>query len=295
MKLMIFGANGQVGRALRSAEWPVGVEFVALDLPETDLSIAGVARTAIENARPDFVINSAAYTAVDLAESEPELANQLNACAPGEMAQACADLSIPILHYSTDYVFDGKHSSPYREDDPVNPVSVYGITKEAGECEIRQANAQHIILRSQWIYDAASKNFLNTMLQLGRDRDEISVVDDQYGSPTSAEMVASATARIVTKIMKSQSVDWGTYHFCAAGEATWYDFACAIFELAQPMLGKRVNVASIQTSDYPTPASRPAYSVMNCDKIRDRFGIAQPAWKDGLAKVMNDVMKKEVQ
>ena len=227
------------------------------------------------------MVNCAAYTAVDKAETEQEAAYLINAEAPALIAGLCGEHDIPFLHISTDYVFGQSLGRPWREDDPVDPPNVYGLSKQAGEAGVRDANPRHLILRTAWVYDSEGSNFVRTMLRLGATRDELRVVGDQHGGPTAAEDIALAILAMTDAASKPDFSQWGTYHFTGAPATTWYDFAAAIFEgHATPKLTR------IATSDYPTPAARPAYSVLDCRKIETVFGIAQPDWRMSLAKVL---------
>ena len=285
MRILLFGANGQVGTELRAIDWGDDM-LIALGRDQADLSTPGSAASAIESEKPDLVINASAYTAVDLAESEPELAMAVNGAAPGEMAQACAKQNIPLIHISTDYVFDGRKAGAYIEDDPVNPMGAYGRSKEAGERAVRKTLDRHIILRTAWVFSAHGQNFVKTMLRLGAERDELGIIDDQRGCPSAAAAIAEAIEVIARRIVASEEVPWGTYHFCGAGETTWFGFAQAIFETAERHLEKQPFVKPITTDEYPLPAKRPANSVLDCAKIETAFGIRMQPWRDRLADVI---------
>lgn len=292
MKLLLLGGNGQVGRELRRALPALGELVVAtregangdavadFDAPESLPAL--IARIA-----PDVVVNAAAYTAVDRAESEPDAAFRVNALAPGAIAQACATLDALLLHYSTDYVFDGSASRPYREDDATAPLGVYGASKLAGEDAVRASGARHAILRTAWVYAAHGTNFLHTMLRLAREREELRVVADQRGAPTPAAWIADASARIVSHGVPAP----GTWHLVASGETSWHGFAQAIMDeaLAAGLLRRVPRVLPIATAEYPTPARRPAYSVLDTAKLHRDFGIAPPAWRDGLRAVVGEL------
>lgn len=299
MHILLFGATGQVGGELRSLDWDFPAELTAPGRHESDLAVSGAAVDAIHAIGPDLVINASAYTAVDRAESEPAKAMAVNGEAPGEMAGACAELSIPLIHISTDFVFDGTQTGPYSEGDRVNPLGVYGRTKESGERAVRAALDRHIILRTAWVFSAHGQNFVKTMLRLGAERDELGVVDDQRGCPTSAAAIAGAVAIIAKRFAGDVNIPWGTYHFCGLGDTTWYGFAKAIFDLAAPHMPRRPYLKPIATADYPTPARRPANSVLACAKIEASFGIVPGPWREGLAAVIERLysrknLKKEV-
>lgn len=292
MKLLLLGGNGQVGRELRRALPALG-EVVVATRAGADAELAAdfdapdALGELVRRIVPDVVVNAAAYTAVDRAESEPDAAFRVNALAPEAIARACAASDALLLHYSTDYVFDGSVSRPYREDDATAPLGVYGASKLAGEEAIRASGARHAILRTAWVYAAHGKNFLHTMLRLARERDELRVVGDQIGAPTPAAWIADASARIVAHGVPAS----GTWHLVAAGETSWYGFAGAIMDeaLAAGLLARRPRVLPINTAEYPTPARRPAYSVLDTARLRRDFGIAVPDWRDGLHAVMGEL------
>jgi len=288
MRILVFGANGQVGTELRAIDWGNDT-LIALGRDQADLSVAGDAASAIDKEKPDLVINASAYTAVDQAENEPELAMAVNGAAPGEMAQACVKRNIPLIHISTDYVFDGSKSGAYVEDDPVNPMGAYGRSKEAGERAVREILDRHIILRTAWVFSAHGQNFVKTMLRLGAERDELGIIDDQHGCPSAAAEIAGAIEVIARRITAGEDISWGTYHFCGAGETTWFGLAKAIFKMAGPQMTKQPMVKPITTDDYPLPAKRPANSVLDCTKIEVTFGIQPQPWRDGLADVIDRI------
>jgi dTDP-4-dehydrorhamnose reductase len=239
----------------------------------------------IDAVAPDVVVNAAAYTAVDRAEGDPAAAFRVNAEAPGEIAAACAARNAWLVHYSTDYVFDGSGTRPYREDDPVAPLGVYGASKLAGERAVQASGARHLIFRTAWVYAAHGHNFLRTMLRLAAERDELRVVDDQVGAPTTAGLIAEITARILAR----GPVHSGLWHLVAEGQASWRAFAEAIFAGAHErgLLQRIPGVVPIATSDYPTPARRPAYSVLDTSRLQQDFGIRPAAWQDGLGSVLD--------
>lgn len=278
--VLVFGANGQVGSALSNKRSSV----TAFGRDQVDLATSGAAAQAILDLKPDFVINAAAYTAVDKAESEPQLAELINSKAPEEMAAACQQINSCMIHYSTDYVFDGNGSRPYREDDRTDPLGVYGRTKLDGERGVIKNLDRHLILRTAWVYDSTGKNFVNTMLRLGLDpeRKELTVVADQRGTPTFANDLASATLQIVDRISDRGDVEWGVFHVTGSGETTWHGFAEKIFELTETA----VKAVPITTADYPTPAPRPAYSVLDNDRLRRVFDIQMPQWQDALCRCL---------
>ena len=292
MKLLVFGAAGQVGHDLCRRKWPDGYEITGLGREAVDIAEREAVVAAVARERPDIVVNAAAYTAVDRAEIEPEAAAAANCAGPANLAAACRDAGMPLIHLSTDYVFDGTKSGAYREDDPVNPLGVYGASKEAGERAVRAALPEHVILRTAWVYSAHGHNFVRTMLRLGAERPVLRVVADQQGSPTSAADIAAAIAQVAQRIAAG-GASWGTYHFTGAGVVTWHGFAEAIFELAsqhraferRPM----PRVEAITTADYPTPARRPANSVLDCNRIGEACGIVPRPWRTALAEVIREI------
>ena len=287
-KILIFGANGQLGRALARTAWPVPAELVLLDRAAADLAVPGEVASAIAVSRPDLVINAAAFTAVDRAESERELTFAINAAAPGEMAQATQELGVPLVHVSTDYVFDGTKPVPYNEDDTIAPLGVYGSSKADGEAAVRAANPRHLVLRTSWVYSDQGQNFVRTMLRLGAQREELKVVSDQTGAPTAAADLAAAIARLTPALLAGEA-PWGTYHLTGAGETSWHGFAEAIFADMAQRRGKRPRLLPIPTSAYPTPALRPANSRLDNSRFRASFGFGLPAWQTSLAAVLTSL------
>jgi dTDP-4-dehydrorhamnose reductase len=282
--IAIIGASGQVARALAVASGERGIAAAVAGRPHVDLTDETSVKAFLETAAPSLVINAAAYTAVDKAESDEAAAFALNAEGPARLAQWCAERDVPLIHISTDFVFDGRKATPYREDDACRPLSAYGRTKAAGEDAIRAALDQHIIVRTAWVYSADGNNFLKTMLRLGAQRDVVRVVADQTGTPTSAEDIARALLDIALAIERQPGIaPWGTYHFVAGGETTWHGFAKEIFAQAAALGLKTPELQAITTADYPLPAVRPAFSVLDTAKIRETFGVTIPAWQTGVA------------
>ncbi|MBA3920739.1 MAG: dTDP-4-dehydrorhamnose reductase [Nostocaceae cyanobacterium] len=288
-KILLIGCHGQLGKELQQMLPSTGV--VALARPTIDLAQPDTLRQVIDEIQPQVIVNAAAYTAVDKAESEIELATAINATAPGILAEQTQKLGGFLIHISTDYVFDGSQSHPYSETDPTNPLSVYGQTKLAGEEAIRKNCPNHLILRTAWVYGIHGKgNFVKTMLRLGSEREEIRVVADQIGSPTYAQDLAQAIAHLLP--LSTPEIA-GTYHYTNSGVTSWYDFAIAIFEEAQ-QLGfplKVQRVIPITTLEYPTPAHRPAYSVLSSEKISLILGTNPPHWRQGLQQMLKDLFK----
>ena len=287
-RVLVTGAAGQVGGCLKRR--PEGLDLVPVDVAEMDLASGEAINAALDALQPDLIVSCAAYTAVDQAEKEPELAFAVNAAAPGVMARWCAAHGRPLIHMSTDYVFPGNGTRPYREDDPVGPVSVYGASKEAGERAVREACPRHIIFRTAWVYAAEGKNFVRTMLRLGAEKPALGVVADQSGCPTAAHSIAGALIRMVKTVSAGREDLWGTYHYVDAGETTWHGFAEAIFDIAAPRWGRRPEVARLTTDQYPTPARRPAYSVLDTTRIRAAFGLTPAPWQDNLRQVMAEIL-----
>ncbi len=285
--ILIIGSTGQLGQELQQILAPQS-NLIAVGRGQIDLSQPDKMRWSIEEIQPQLIINAAAYTAVDKAESEPELAKTINATAPGIIAQVAQKLGAFLIHVSTDYVFDGSQSFPYRETDKTNPLGVYGQTKLAGEQAIRLNCENHLIIRTAWVYGSKGKsNFVKTMLKLGAEREEIRVVADQIGSPTWARDLASAIAITIPQLTPEIA---GTYHYTNSGVASWHDFAVAIFEEAKgikyPLKIERV--IPITTADYPTPAERPAYSVLACEKISKVLETPRPHWRQALRKMLTE-------
>ncbi|MBW4613038.1 MAG: dTDP-4-dehydrorhamnose reductase [Desmonostoc vinosum HA7617-LM4] len=286
--ILLIGSNGQVGQELQKILTPYG-NLISVARPTIDLTQPDTLRSVINRHQPQIIINAAAYTAVDKAESEPELATAINATAPLILAQQAQKLGAFLIHISTDYVFDGKAYTPYQETDDTNPLSVYGKTKLAGELAIQETCTHHLILRTAWVYGIFGKsNFVKTMLRVGAERQEIRVVADQIGSPTWAKDIANAIAQLIPQLTLEIS---GIYHYTNSGVASWYDFAVTIFEEAQ-QLGlplKIERIVPITTAQYPTPASRPAYSVLAREKISALLATYPPHWRERLRQMLSDL------
>ena len=285
MKILLAGGSGQLAQELQQVLLSSG-EVIAVDRTRVDLSQPESIRQAMAQIQPDLVVNAAAYTAVDKAENEPELASAVNGIAPGIFAEECEKLGASLIHFSTDYVFDGSRGSAYLETDITNPLGTYGKSKLAGEEAIRQAGNRHIIIRTAWVYGNGGKgNFVKTMLRLGKEREEIRVVADQIGSPTWTGDLAAATSQIIPQIKPEI---FGTYQYTNSGVCSWYDFAIAIFEeaakLGFPLKVQRV--IPITTAEYPTPAKRPAFSVLSTVKISALLGTYPPHWRQGLRQML---------
>jgi dTDP-4-dehydrorhamnose reductase len=288
-KILVFGRTGQVATEFRRAAWAEGVVVECLGRESVDVARSSEVRDAVAGSHPAVVVNTAAYTAVDRAESEPEVAFAANRDGAAYLAEACSDAGVPLIHISTDYVFDGKKNGAYIEDDPVNPINVYGASKEAGERAVRQGLAAHVILRTAWVYSPHGHNFVKSMLRLGREHDKLTVVDDQRGCPTGAADVARAIVAIASQLVAGKRDGFGTFHFCSAGATTWYGIACAIFELAAAHGAKAPRIKPIATTDYPRPAARPKNSVLDCSRIGRVYGIMQRPWKDCLTECIEEL------
>ena len=293
MTVLLFGGNGQVGHELRRSLRALGDVVVTTrsgQLPEgarcevADFDCPDSLAALVQRVAPAIVVNAAAYTAVDKAEDDVDAAFRTNAEAPGVLARACALRDIPFVHYSTDYVFDGQGSRPYREDDPTAPLGVYGASKLAGEDAIRAAGGRHLILRTAWVYGQHGHNFMKTMLRLGADRGELRVVADQVGTPTPAALIADVT----TELLGLRDAPSGTFHLTPRGETSWHGFAEAILEeaLARGLIPRAPKVIPIATSDYPTRARRPGYSRLDIGRLEQVLGRALPEWRTGLRQVL---------
>ena len=296
MKALLLGANGQVGQELLRALAPLG-QVVATTrggvLPNgkacevADFNQPDSLAVLLQRIRPDVVVNAAAYTAVDRAEEDQEAAWRANADSPGVLARWCAQEKVPLVHYSTDYVFDGQGQRPYREDDVTAPLGVYGASKLAGEEAIRAAGGRHLIFRTAWVYASHGQNFLRTMLRVGAEREELKVVADQIGTPTPAALIADVTAQAIQHPAELS----GTWHLTANGETSWHGFAAAIFAGAQArgLIARAPKVLPITTAEYPTKAKRPAYSRLDTGRLQADLGIVLPDWQEGLARVMDEL------
>jgi dTDP-4-dehydrorhamnose reductase len=286
--ILLIGKDGQLGQELQPFLTSMG-SLVSVGRDTLDLSQTQEIERLIEKIQPEWVINAAAYTAVDKAESEPELALKINGIAPGILAQTCQQLDATLIHISTDYVFDGTQSHPYLETDPTHPLGVYGESKLAGEMAIQATQAKFAILRTAWVYGVGGTgNFVKTMLRLGKEREEIRVVSDQVGSPTWTGDLAESIVKLMP-LLNDQT--YGIYHCTNSGVTSWYDFAIAIFEEAQ-LLGfplKIERVIPITTAEYPTPATRPAYSVLSGKKLTNLLGNHTPQWRQGLRKMLQQL------
>lgn len=288
MRMMITGAKGQVGWELTRRALRLGHEVLAWDVAELDITNARAVDQTLADSGADIVINAAAYTAVDRAEQEPELAFAVNRDGPSHLATACDRLKIPLLHISTDYVYDGHKAEPYVESDPLAPLGVYGQSKAEGDEAVRCRLPRHLILRVSWVFGVQGHNFVKTILRLARERTELRVVADQFGCPTFAGDIADVLLELAGRTTEIDAGDsWGVYHYCGAPATTWHGFASAIIQQArldQPLAVREV--IAITTADYPTPADRPAHSVLDCSRLSARFGIQPSLWQVGLETLL---------
>jgi dTDP-4-dehydrorhamnose reductase len=290
-RILLFGPGGQVGRELQTSFANFG-ELVCADRSAADLSRTKEVRDLVRRVAPDVILNAAAYTAVDRAESEPALAMAINAEAPGVLAEEAVRLGALLVHYSTDYVFDGSKQEPWIETDEPNPLNEYGASKLAGERAIEGTGCGHLIFRTSWVYGPHGQNFLFTMLRVARERERLTIVNDQFGAPTTSIKIAAATRKIVEGVLEGQlgaEKDWaGIYHMSCAGSTTWFGFAQAIFARAGSLLGgKTPELIPIATSEYKTPARRPHNSVLSNDRLYERFGVRLALWQSALDAVMD--------
>jgi len=286
MDILITGGQGQLGIELQALNWPSDVRVHAPARSELDLGSHSSVRAAFAGRRYDAVINAAAYTAVDKAESDAEAAFLVNAQAPAYLAEATKVASAALVHVSTDYVFDGQKADAYDESDPVNPLGVYGASKEAGERAVRAGNSHSVILRTAWVVSPHRQNFIKTMLRLGAERPTLRVVDDQRGCPTSATDLASAAARIALRLARDPAAPTGTYHFVNGGDTTWCGLARHVFTIAACLGGPNPAVDGIATADYPTPARRPANSRLSTAKITRDYGFAPRSWRQAMSDIV---------
>jgi dTDP-4-dehydrorhamnose reductase len=290
MKVLLFGSSGQVGSECRRVFASNGWDVLALTRNDADFCKPEDIYSVIKKIKPDVVVNACAYTAVDKAETESDIAKLVNGDSVGSIGKACSELKIPTIHISTDYVFNGRSSSPYKETDLVAPMGVYGESKLSGEHQLQIENPKHIILRTSWVFSKHGNNFVKTMLRVGAERNELRVVSDQFGCPTYAADIAETISAVITTLENELHFSgWGLYHCSNVGECSWHEFAEAIFVIAVDtgLLDKAPKVNSITTDQYPTPTVRPAYSVLDCSKLETLLGESMPSWKIGLVQVCN--------
>lgn len=299
MKVLLFGKNGQVGWELQRSLASLG-EVIALDVTSGDLcgdftKVHEIAAT-VRQVRPDVIVNAAAHTAVDKAESEPEMVRTINALAPSILAQEAKAIGAWLVHYSTDYVFDGSGEKPWREDDVTGPLSVYGATKREGEQSILQSDCSHLIFRTSWVYAARGGNFAKTMLRLAAERERLNVIDDQVGAPTGADLIADVTAHAIRVAQLHPQVS-GLYHLVASGETSWYGYAKFVLDFARNAgINLNVtpdNVVPVTSAAFPTPAHRPQNSRLDTNKLQSTFNLQMPPWQSGVARMLNEILEKQ--
>ncbi len=293
MKILVTGSEGQLGWELLKQGNKLGFEMFPADLPELDITRSDQVCQLLQRCKPSLLINAAAYTNVDKAETDKALAFAVNRDGPAVLARQCHIEKIPLIHVSTDFVFDGLKKLPYLESDPVAPMGVYGQSKAAGEDEVRSQLEAHIIVRTAWLYSVNGHNFVKTMLRLAKEKETIRVVDDQYGCPTDAFDLAGALLNIASRIRDDTEITFGTYHFCGKGVATWFDFTKEIVIIAEsygPV--KTAHVTPVTTAEYPTDAVRPPYSVLDCGLIEKRFGIIPKPWRESLKITIDRIFSK---
>lgn len=284
--LVVIGHTGQVASELRYLRLPVGWRMSSLDRRLLDLTQPETFARKLAVLRPSVILNAAAYTAVDEAEAEQDLAMQVNGRAPGELARVAANLGVPFLHISTDYVFDGMSAMPLKEGDETIPLNVYGRSKLAGETAILETDARAVILRTSWVFSRFGSNFVRTMLRLAKTRETLSIVSDQRGSPTPARDIAETLVVMAQRLVEDAQAPTGLYHYCGQPSTTWAEFAQTIFDNAN-WLTRKPQIIPILTAAYPTAARRPLFSVLDCSKLQRRYGIEQPDWRDGLVRALN--------
>jgi dTDP-4-dehydrorhamnose reductase len=298
MKILLLGKNGQVGWELQRSLAPLG-EVLALDRHSTthcgDLSQPERLAQTVRDWRPDVIVNAAAHTAVDKAESEPDVARCLNANAPAALAQAAAEIGAWLVHYSTDYVFNGQGEQPWQEDDATGPLSVYGQTKLAGEQAIAASGCKHLIFRTSWVYAARGGNFAKTMLRLAGERERLTVIDDQHGAPTGADLIADVTAHAISQVMANPTTALaGIYHLVASGETSWHGYASHVIAQARHIQAeltlKVTDIAPVPTTAFPTPAQRPLNSRLSTRKLQQAFGLVLPPWQQGVNRMLAEIL-----
>jgi dTDP-4-dehydrorhamnose reductase len=287
MHVLVTGSNGQVGRELMDRGPRYGMLLDGVDIEDLDISDPAAVLGKIRDMNPSMVVNAAAYTAVDRAETDADTAYAVNRDGPRNLAKACAENGIPLIHISTDYVYSGTKKGAYFEDDPMAPAGVYAKSKAAGDREVAARSKKYIILRTAWLYSVYGRNFVKTMLKLGHEKEILRVVDDQYGCPTDAADLAETILLIIHQIKENSRVPWGTYHYCGKGRTSWYGFAKKIFEISKNYDSFNLKtIQAVPTREYPTPAVRPANSVLDCSKIENTFGLSLLPWEESLSRML---------
>jgi len=294
-RVLVLGASGQLGRELLRLIRHFEFIVTGLDLDRLDITDAGAVDQTIHEISPQFVINAAAYTAVDNAEEDTCAAFTVNCTGAANVARACGKIGAPLIHISTDYVFDGLKRTPYREDDDPHPINIYGKSKLAGEAEIKRLCEKHLVIRTSWLFGSHGRNFVKTMMRLGRERETVNVVNDQFGCPTPASDLAEVILRVVSLICRDKvSAPWGIYHYCGNGPVSWYTFAQSIFSVVRDKEAIALkHLLPVDTAAFPTAAARPRYSVLSCERIKQVFGIVQRPWTEGLRRVIDEVHAKK--
>ncbi len=291
MKILLTGSLGQLGREIKEVAINSGLDIISMDLPEIDITDSENLRRIFSEVKPSVVVNAAAYTAVDLAETQKNICYAANSDGPANLARLCVKNNAQLIHISTDYVFDGNSKIPYSEDDPVAPINVYGKSKVEGETAVLSTPGRHIILRTSWLYGRYGKNFVKTMLRMGQEKESIQVVNDQYGCPTCAYDLADTIVAVIRWVSEENSNKSGVYHYCGSGITTWYEFAVSIFEIVKELGLKRIPlIKPISTSQYPTAAKRPLYTALDCSKIKKRFGVELKPWKQSLKRTIHQII-----
>jgi dTDP-4-dehydrorhamnose reductase len=292
MKILLTGSKGQLGQEVEQSGIRAGLDITPMDLPEIDITDYHMLARIFSELRPSIVINAAAYTAVDPAETQKDICYAVNLDGPANLTRLCDKYNARLIHVSTDYVFDGKGNTPYREDDPVSPINVYGHSKAEGEMAVIAGFGKHIVLRTSWLYGRYGKNFVKTMLRMGQEKKEIKVVNDQYGCPTCAYDLAKVIIIIAQQFSEGKSDDSGIYQYSGSGITTWYEFAVSIFQLAGEIgINKIPSVTPIPTSQFPTAAQRPLYTALDCTKIKMSFGVDLNSWKQSLKKTIQQIIE----
>jgi dTDP-4-dehydrorhamnose reductase len=295
MSILLTGANGQVGWELSNRGGQRGLQILALDRSDLDITDPVSVRREVNRSGVSMVVNAAGYTAVDQAESEPELAFAVNRDGPACLASACGKAGIPLVHISTDFVFDGQKQDPYLETDQVSPLNVYGKSKAAGEVAVREYLPEHVILRTSWVYGAHGHNFVKTMLRLACEKEVVRVVADQRGCPTYTADLADTILMIAAQLQEGRQITWGTYHYCGKGVTTWHGFAEAILNLAKEHIQLKVKrIEAITTAEHPTSAKRPANSALDCSLFESKFGFPPIPWNESLTRMLHKVLSKEI-
>lgn len=294
-KILVFGAGGMLGRELLAAAPPRGLELIGLTRAQADITEAGHVAQALAGHRPGLVLNAAAFSQVDAAESQPQAALAVNAQGPQNLARACHRAGVPLIHISTDYVFGGSgQTRPYQEDDPPAPLNQYGCSKLRGEELVRAAFPRHLIVRTSWLFGALARNFIHLMLELMRTRPALKVVNDQVGCPTAAADLAQALLRLAGLVLQREQAAWGTYHLSGPLVVSRYEFAQMIWEAARPGLGKEITLEPVGSEAFAAPARRPAYSALDCTKIKQGFGLALADWRPELARIVQTLQETEM-